>query len=329
MTLTDWHPNQAPIPFAPDQGLAILYNPTSLRAKEHSEDIFSDAKYTWAGKGKIINVPTEETIQDNAELLSEIQREGPYHLTVIGGDGTHGMLLNASIVSKFQGVSSLFPAGNCNDLANMSNNSLYIHDPIGALRDGTKGVIRPLEVTIQEDKNAKPEIISAIGYVGIGVSGSLAEYFDSEDYRKSEKGLTRFNQYSREFKTALSHILNANTFTIYNGENNEREAIEYLILNGGRMAKTRFLPYSKLFKPEATIAEVSNNKFRTVLSAVGKLAIGGKTLHRNEEVSFVIYDKSERPIYLQIDGEHKKLPNGTRLSFGISEDTVSVATTRF
>lgn len=321
------HRRFSAVPFEDEQGLLVVYNPTNQAATEHADWLRKYGQQQWPANGPVQILPTEPTLEGNIELLKSAEQEGPHHLAVLGGDGTHSTALKAVRAAKFNGVTAITREGNACDLAHSLNIGKYKEDPIASLRDGVVGLIRPLDILIT-NPTGEETLTSAISYAGIGLSGIVSHYFNSAAYRNSTKPIHKLNRYANELKITKNFIEQANSFIIDDHVRQPHEAIEYVILNGGRMAKTRFLPYSRIISNHAAIAEIRGNRKRDFARAVGHLMLGGRTMNLHEDIVITLSSEGSTPLMLQTDGEASEINNRSTVRFRLANDLIPVAQTR-
>lgn len=318
-----------PIPIEPEHGLLIVFNPTSKSSIEHADYLTKKAVYDWPGGGPIIKLATQKTVEDNVEQLKTVQSRGPLHQAILGGDGTHAMMLKATINSGFKGINAISANGNACDLAHSINIDSYALDPIGSIKHGMASTIRPIDIEITNQQGELVKKTSAIGYAGVGFTGDLSQLFNTPAYRRQAQIFSsKPVRYASEFKKTIEYVDSAEPFMIDDHDHEPRLAIEYMVMNGGRVAKTRFLPYNRIFKPQATIAEVRSAKRSDIFKAVAKLMLGGQTMHTNECVAITVNYDHDNPLLMQTDGEIMIIPSGSTISYRISKDKVRVAKTR-
>jgi len=310
------------IPFRSDQGLLVTYNPTSQKAKDHALEIA--LRNEWPATGIVVVAPTEATIEDNRQMLVEQLKEWPHlHLAILGGDGTVSSVLNAVSSLNRGMISAVSADGNASDLANSVNWGHFKHDPIDALIYGTKGFIRPIEVSVENKKTQTTTSRLAIGYAGIGISGQVAKVVDSGEYRRNIAPKNKINKYLKELGITLDSIKEASIFKV-----DDRQLVDISLLNGGRMAKTRFRRYEDLFKDIAHYNEITTNNKRAVLAQMGRLALGmTRQLTPGEQIALQLNHDQEQ-LFMQIDGEPIALPNEAIVGFKLSDKKLAVAKTR-
>jgi hypothetical protein len=316
------------VPFAKDQGLLVFYNPTNERATRHAEEIVR-SRGEWPANGPIRTIPTDTEQQANVEALEHHSKQGPFHIAVLGGDGTSHQILDAVWRKDFKGVTTVSADGYANDLAHSLHMSHYLRDPIGSLRDGSVGKISAVEVTIT-DKYSSELSIPAFGYFSIGVSGLVAKYFNSAEYRNREKPAKGYKLRREEIQTAMDYFNNAKPFIAYDKVNGTREIIDHHVLIGGRMAKIRWLPYKRILADVAAVGEIKTNNYKELLKSMGHMLIGGVTLHDGETKSLKVYSIGDTPLTMQIDGDTLAIASASKISYRISsEQPLLVAHTRF
>lgn len=316
-----------PIIFNQDQGLLHLYNPTNKDAQEHANHLAKTGQKEWPAKGPILIRPTEKSVEDTAELLIEESiNSGPLHISLSGGDGTTRNGLEAVRKSGIDSVVALVALGNANDMASSINRNSYRLDPIHTLLNGSKKYIRPIDIQISSEGNEEIAQTSAYGYTGIGISGIVARFIDSKEYRarrSSHKTIRLFH----EILATNKFVNSAQSFILDDHTTEPRSAVEYVLLHSGRMAKMKFGPYSRIFRDTATIAEINTKTKKDISKAIGSVILAKNTLSYGDNLSISVnYEGSD--LILQTDGEPMPVASGSNLNFRFSDQRVAVAQTR-
>ena len=168
-----------PVPFDNETGLAIIYNPTNNEAVQHAYGLREYAEYLWPNKLKkpqIIYAESEPSVEANAEMLASLERDGKWHYSIHGGDGTYHNVLLAAAEIEAKGIFVTVADGNACDLAHSLHTKFYQQDPINALVYGNTGKLRTLDITI-EKPDGDSFNYQAISYAGIGLSAIAALAF--------------------------------------------------------------------------------------------------------------------------------------------------------
>ncbi len=317
-----------PIIFNQDQGLLHLYNPTNKDAQEHATHLAKTGQRLWPANGPILIRPTERTVEDTAELLIEESiNSGPLHISLSGGDGTTRNGLEAVRRSGIDSVVALVALGNANDMASSINRNSYRLDPINTLLNGSKKYIRPIDILISDQDNKAIAQTSAYGYAGVGISGIVARYIDSQQYR-DRRSSHKTIRLLHEIKATNTFVNNAQSFMLDDHLSEPRPAVEYVLLHSGRMAKMKFGPYSRIFTDTAAIAEINNNTKRDISKAIGSVILAKNTFCNGDELSINVSYEGADQLILQTDGEPMPLVNDSNLSLRFSDQRVAVAQTR-
>lgn len=322
-------------PFRPvtidEESLLVVYNPTNPVAREHANHLRFHAREEWTA-GPVFVAPTEKTVEATAEMMGDIAALGPHKVVVLGGDGTAAKTISAERAIGLNPDNAVSADGYANDLGSTLNKKRYRRRPITALLHGLTGDVYPLEITITGPGGNVREV-EAINYAGIGLTGDLGYFFDSDTYRKlhrAHEGESQFRQRAREIRIVDRYLRSeARPYYLTDEAGNTRVAYEYLVLQGARIAKTWLKKPDHLFRPYASIGELGEAKRRKVAKTVGGMAFNGsRTLQKGEQSLVTVNFDGDRAVLMQHDGEWLELEDGSSVRFAISDKPFRAVKTR-
>ncbi len=320
-----------PVPFDNETGLAIIYNPTNKEAVQHAYGLREYAEYLWPNKLKkprIIYVESEPSVEANAEMLASLEKDGKWHYSIHGGDGTyHNVLLAADkIIAK--GIFVTVANGNACDLAHSLHTKFYQQDPINALVYGNTGKLRTLDITI-ETPDGDSFDYQAISYAGFGLSGLAAYQLNNPDYRRKSSNLSKLERRMEETKLVWNLSKSAEAFEASNYGDNPRRIIEHSYIGIDHMAKLPFGSKANIFSRQAIIGELHSRDFKDIAQGIGKAALGIPRIRPGQTDITTVYYENQEAFFMQLDGDHLLVPNGSTIRIEKNPDAkVKVVHTR-
>lgn len=316
------------VPFDKDAGLAIIYNPTNPKAFEHADSLRQYVGEIWPGKNgkpRVVYAESQPTVEASMEFLAELEQEGFTHYSIHGGDGTYSKVLLAAANLESEGIFVTSADGNACDLPHAVHTVFFKNNPLDALRYGSIGKIRPIDINI-ETLDGETSQFQAINYFGIGLSGVVARRLNSPEYRQAVDGLSRAERLRLEAKLVWQEAGAMQPFHVLNDDGSEatteRQIIEHSFLGIPHMAKMRFGSKNIVFSPKAIVGELASRQLSDLTRGLGGAALGLTKIHSGEEDRLRVYAEDQDYMFAQVDGDLLLIPNGSIITIRKRSDPI-------
>lgn len=294
----------------------VIYNVSSTSAEESLRRIAELKEAAGPRHVYVIEMAKGQhgKVRDELRRLSRRFDEASV-IAIAAGDGTVSTVVNLLMTdSELPDTARRVPVlplwgGNGNDLARMLN---------GAPPPSIKPVIRharpvsitPLLCRLDYPSGRKFEIV-ATNYVSVGASAYAITHVNSPGHRSNPLHKIPGTRIVSEAVAVMNGLTEAPLFRITE-RGATRKIYERMMTNGPRFAKNSLLPV-ELVEPGYFLATF---RHKNIIWLIGHVI---RSIRRNKrplkrDTVFVCEDETR----IQIDGESKKVPAGTRVTVGLA-----------